>query len=99
MRSGSRKQDPAKVPGGAIDSGSATDGTVVCKPVCARRHTGVSMKHFSEMLLSLKPRARADINQGKALLAQHRLRKFHPFECHVQMRRVACHRFESACKV
>lgn len=69
------------------------------KSECARRHTGVSMKHFGEMLLGLKPRARANVNQGKGLLAQHRPGKFHPFECHVPMGRVTCRRFETARKV
>src|ERR1700738_272339 len=36
------------------------------KSECARRHTGVSMKHFGEMLLSPKPRARATSTRGMA---------------------------------
>lgn len=50
--------------------------------------TGMSMKHVREMLLNLE-----------SLFAQHRPGKRQPFECHVQMRRVTCRRFENACEV
>jgi hypothetical protein len=96
------KRDPDKYRGCYLLATSLNElitGVPVGKSECARRHTGISMKHVGEMLLSLKSRACANVNQRNGLHAQHRPRKFHSFECHVQMGRASCRRFENACKL
>ena len=57
------------------------------------------MKHVGEMLLGLETGVRGNLNQGKRVLAQHRPRKLHSFEGHVQMGRATCRCFENACEV
>jgi hypothetical protein len=65
-------------------------GSALRKAKRAWRRAGISMKHFGEMLPSMKTRALGDLDERQTAFGEHEPCEFQSFGRHVEVRRVTC---------